>query len=125
MTSEEFVTLNIVFPALLGVQLILLIISAISRKESMFLATVIFSCICVMCIRLGVPTGGYMLSGLDRSLFVFFMPWLFRIVDALTFAVCITVKTKANFQRSWSKVFRRYAFFSLGLDAICLMAALF
>ena len=123
--STEVIALIVVFSILLALQIILLIVAGISRKESLFLATVILSCICVACIRLGVPTGGYMLSGLDRSLFVFFMPWLFRIVDVLTFAVCIVVKAKAKFQHSWTKIFRRYIYFNLALGAIWLLPQLF
>ena len=123
--TPEFTLLNIVFPVLLGAQIILLIIAGISRKESLFLANVILSCVCVGWIRLGIPTGGYMLSGLTRELFSVIMSGLFRTVDAATFLVCANVKNNTPFRLRWRKIFGVYIIFSLVLEAIWLLPQLF
>ena len=115
---NEFAVLNVVCPILLGIHFILLIIAGISRKEALFLATLIFGALCVAYIRIFIPLGGYMLSGIYREVFSLFMPWLFRAVNIVTFLVCAIVKSKAGFRLPWRKVLLTFFCAGLALDLL-------
>lgn len=117
----ESALLNVVFPFLLVVQIGLLIISACSRKEILFLATLVFGGLCVAYIRFFIDArGGFLFGGLERQLFFLIMPCLFRIVAIITFVTRSKLACKMSCRLPWAKVFNIPLSIAFALDLFCI-----
>lgn len=118
----ESTLLNVVFPVFLVVQISLLIISACSRKEALFLATLVFGGLCVAYIRFFIDArGGFLFGGLERQLFFFIMPCLFRTVAIITFVTRSKLACKMSCRLPWTKVFNISLSIAFALDLFCIV----
>ena len=84
---------NVTYPVLLVVQIVLLVCAIKREKEYLFLCTLLLGGICSFFISFFEGCDTYMFGDLEKSLFIFFMPWLYGIVNL----VCLVFRFRLRY----------------------------